>query len=228
MAYIFLDESGEFKKHNGDKYFVVGSFITGSQRRTAKGFRSWQRTKFPRKMRVQSEVKFSEVKIDKKLRLNTLKNISDLDVRIHYSYLLRSNIPNEFKYKTKLKDGHLYTQIIAETLESYLPLSDLEFRIFCDKRHLKGIKQSEFRDRISIHFRPLLPKNAIIQVEMIDSTTNANIQIADWIAGSIAWYLEKKPLGKECFQLLKNNILGDGLELFKDQWDFSNNQKTQT
>ena len=33
MAYIFLDESGQFTKHDNEQYFVVGSFMTGDYRR---------------------------------------------------------------------------------------------------------------------------------------------------------------------------------------------------
>lgn len=53
---------------------------------------------------------------------------------------------------------------------------------------------------------------------MIDSTTSENIQIADWISGAIGRYLEKKDLGEECYQILKNNIIQNGKELFKDYW----------
>ena len=53
---------------------------------------------------------------------------------------------------------------------------------------------------------------------MIDSTNSANIQIADWITGAIAWGLEEKQLGKECAGTLKNNIL-EGKELFKEYWE---------
>lgn len=71
MAYIFLDESGQFTKHNHEKYFVVGSFTVGNFRRTEKRFRSWQKSKFPKHIRNQSEIKFSEVKISDDLRLKT-------------------------------------------------------------------------------------------------------------------------------------------------------------
>ena len=53
---------------------------------------------------------------------------------------------------------------------------------------------------------------------MIDSTTSANIQIADWISGALARYHEKKVLCDECYGLLKNNILKPD-ELFKDYWE---------
>jgi len=36
MAYIFLDESGQFTKRPNEKYFVVGSFTIGNPRRTEK------------------------------------------------------------------------------------------------------------------------------------------------------------------------------------------------
>lgn len=47
--FIFLDESGEFTKHNDEQYFVVGSFTIGDQRRTDRSFRAWIQAKFPRK-----------------------------------------------------------------------------------------------------------------------------------------------------------------------------------
>ena len=218
MAYIFLDESGQFTKHNDEEFFVIGSFIVGDPRRTEKQFRGWQREKFPKKLRHQPEIKFSEVKIEENLRLRTLKFIADLDVRINYSYLSRKNIPADYVKKDKLQSGLLYTNIIAETLEMYLPINDLEFRVFCDERHLKGIKRSKFKEIIVSNLLPQLPKGAIIQIEMLDSKKNANIQIADWIVGALAWWLEKKTLGEECGQILKNNILNDGKELFKDYW----------
>lgn len=110
----------------------------------------------------------------------------------------------------------------------YLPTTDLEFRVFCDQRHLKGIKRSEFKKILKARTIPELPHNAIFQIEMIDSTSNANIQIADWISGALARYFENKELGKECYQILKNNILGEGKELFKNNWENAVKQKTQS
>ena len=219
MPHIFLDESGQFTKYKDEKYFVIGTFTVGNPRRTEKQFRVWQRTKFPRKLRHQPEIKFSEIKISDKLRLKTLKFISDLDVRIHYSYLLKRNIPGEYRKKDRLKSGLLYTNVVGETLEMYLPISDREFRLFCDKRHLKGIKRSEFKKFLEARLYSQLPSGTAIQIEMLDSITNSNIQIADWISGALAWYLEKKKLGEECFRILKNNLLGEGKELFKEYWE---------
>lgn len=224
MTNIYLDESGEFKKRNKNKYFVVGTFTIGEPRRTAKQFRSWQHSRFPKKMRFQSEIKFADIKIEDNLRLKTLRFFASLDVRIRYVYLLRENIPIEYRDKEKIKSGLLYTHIISRTLEMFLPISDLEFRVFCDNRHLKGITKAKFKEIIITSLLPQLPKNTIIQIETVDSTTNENVQIADWIAGSLARYHNEKPLGKELFDILKNNILSSE-EMFKDYW--FNKQKTQ-
>lgn len=218
MAFIFIDESGQFTKHNNEQYFVIGSFITGDPRRTEKKFKSWQKTRFPKKNRNQPEIKFSEVDISDELRLRTLKMISELDVRIKYTYLKRENIPSEFRHDGKLNTGILYTQVVAENLKLYASSSEKEFRVFCDQRHLKGITRKEFKDILTAGILPLLSKNSIVQIEMIDSMTSANIQIADWISGALARHHEKKNLCDECYEILKNNIVNSD-ELFKDHWD---------
>ena len=216
MTTIFIDESGQFIKHNDDDYFIVASFTIGNPRRTEKQFRSWQRNKFPRKLRHQPEIKFSEVKISDDLRLKTLKFISNLDVRIHYVYLLRKNIPDEYTQKDKLQSGLLYTNVIGELLEMYLPTPDSNFYVYCDERHLKGMKKAEFRNMLKARLIPQLPQNCLSHVDMLNSCDYSNIQIADWIVGALSRYLEKKPLGEECFRILKNNIIKEeGKELFK-------------
>lgn len=215
---IFLDESGQFTSCNGHQYFVIGSFTVGNHRRTEKAFRSWCNSKFPKRMRYQSEIKWSSTGIDESLRLKTIKHISQMDVRIRFTYLLKENIPTEFMKKNKkLNDGHLYMSIIGETLNMYLPTSDKEFRVFCDKRHLKGVKEAEFKRVVRARLLPSFSRGSIIQIEMVDSKANTNIQIADWIVGAIARFLEKKTNGKEYFDLLKNNIIDEGRELFTKQ-----------
>lgn len=215
--YIFLDESGQFTKHNHEEYFVVGSFTIGDQRRTDKAFRSWFCSKFPKKMRTQSEIKWSATGIDDPLRLKTIRRIAKLDVRIRYGFLLRKRIPDTYLRKGKIEGGLLYTNIIAEVLEMYLPVNEKEIHIFCDRRSLKGMKVAQFTQAIKAHLLPLCSPDTLIDVEMIDSTANANIQIADWIAGALAYYLEKKPSGEEYYRILKNNFLGEGKEFFNNR-----------
>ncbi|MBL7155016.1 MAG: DUF3800 domain-containing protein, partial [Candidatus Portnoybacteria bacterium] len=90
--FIFIDESGNF---TGDKepYFIIGGFITNNPRRTAKAFRKWQHTKFPKKIRYKSEVKFSDTGLNEELRLKTIEYFSRQDIRAFYTFLNKSNIP---------------------------------------------------------------------------------------------------------------------------------------
>ncbi len=213
--YIFLDESGNFTKHNHEEYFVIGSFTVGDQKRTSKGFRKWFRTKFPKKIRTQSEVKWSGSGVSDDLRLRTLKYISKLDVRIKYGYLLRSNIPSSYRNKkNKIDDGILYTNIVAEVLEQYVSTDEKEIHIFCDQRNLKGMTKQEFASSITAKLLPLCLPDTVIHIDMVDSSMNANIQIADWISGAIARYLEKGKNGDEYFKVFKNNFLSEGKEFF--------------
>jgi len=214
MPYIFLDESGQFTKHNHENYFVIASFTVGEPRRTAKGFRAWLRGHFPRKMRDLNEIKWSSTGFSDKLRLKTLREISKLDVRIRFAYLLHRNIPTNYRQKNKLQSGLLYTNIVGEILDSYLSITDKEFRIFCDQRRLSGMSEAEFKEVLKARLLPGLPKDTVIQIEMVDSASVVNIQIADWIAGALARYLEKGRLGEECYKILKGNIIGEGIELF--------------
>ncbi|MBI2436377.1 MAG: DUF3800 domain-containing protein [Candidatus Magasanikbacteria bacterium] len=226
MAHIFLDESGQFNTHKDGKYFIVGSFITKDPSYTKKKFRSWQQRKFPKKMRNQPEIKWSDIKITNELRLATLKFISNLNIGINFSYLLRKNIPSIYIKNKRIDTGTLYTHVIGETLSLYLPIQDQVCRIFCDKRHLKGITHTQFFNILQLQILPELPANTLVQIEMIDSMSNANIQIADWIAGAIASYIENKPLGKDYYHILKSNLLCPGKELFPDSRNITSKNST--
>lgn len=212
--HIFLDESGQFTKHNHEQYFVIGSFTVGEQKATNKAFKSWLHSRFPRKMRTQSEIKWSATGISDELRLRTIKHISNLNVRIRYGFLLRSNVPNTYRRKGKLDSGILYANIIAEILETYLPIDEKEIHIFCDRRSLKDMTKNEFESYVAGRLLPLCSLKTIINVQMVDSTSNANMQIADWISGAIARYLEKGKNGEDYFKILKNNFLDKGKEFF--------------
>lgn len=222
---IFLDETGQFNKQKNGEYFIIGSFTTGDPRRTAKRFHAWRHDHFPKKIRDLPEIKFSNNLIDDRLRVNTLREIVKLDVRIRYAFLAQKNIPLDYIYHDKVRTGHLYTNLVAQLLETYLPVSDNEFRVFCDQRNLKGVSQKEFIEDITANSLPHLSPKTIVQIAMIDSTTNDNIQIADWITGALGRFYNKGRLGEELFFTLKNNFISPGVELFKDTWSI--NQKTQ-
>ena len=219
IMFIFIDESGNF---TGDKepYFVVGGFITNNPRRTAKAFRKWQHTKFSnKKLRYRAEVKFSDTRLNENLRLKTVEYFGKQDIRIFYTFLSKSNIPSRYRKKKGLESGLLYTEIVAQSLNLLLPTTDSEFRLFRDERHLKKLPQTRFNEILKSSLLPNLPAKATIQIEALDSSTNPNIQIADWICGALFRYHNMGKNGEEFFLLLKNNIIKSGYrELFKDYW----------
>lgn len=167
-------------------------------------------------MRGQSEIKWSATGISDDLRLRTLRHLSKLDIRIRYGFLLRNNIPSLYKNKkNKINTGVLYTNIVGDVLESYLPTEDKEVYIFCDRKSLKGMTKQEFESAIISRLLPYCSPGTLIQVEMIDSTSNRNMQIADWVSGAIGRYLEKGKQGNDFFKILKNNFLDEGKEFFR-------------
>jgi len=215
--YIYLDESGSLTK-SSEKYFVVCSYTVGKSRRVAKAFRRWQKTKFPRKIKGQSEVKFNDPHIDDKLRVKTIRFLAKQDIRIFYAYLTKKNIPKEYHREGKVYEtGLLYTKIVGDTLELYLPLTEIELRVFRDQRILKGVVLSDFNEHLMARLLPQLPAKTILQIQAMDSTASPQIQVADWICGALARYHEKKPLGDEFYKILKNNIVEEK-ELFSDYW----------
>lgn len=214
MTYIFLDESGQFTKHDDGEYFIVGSFTIGDQRRTDKAWRSWLKEKFPPKMRTQSEIKWSQRGIPDDLRLKTLKHIARMDVRIRYGFLLRNNIPADYISGGKIQEGVLYTDIIGNILEQYMPPADKEVHIFCDQRHLKGMTKRQFQENIRARLLIKCSSDTLIDVQTINSISSSNIQISDWISGALARYHECGKFGEEFYKILNNNLLSKGQEFF--------------
>lgn len=214
--FVFLDESGNFKGGEGE-YFVVGGFVTGDPRRTAKAFRRWQYEKFPRKIRAKTEVKFTDTGLNDQLRLKTLAYFARQDIRILYSYLHTKNIPSEFRKGGSLETGHLYAEIVAQTLDVLFPVADNEFIVTLDHRQLKSMSQAEFRETTLLHLRLKFSPKAVVYVNTIDSATNANIQIADWICGALYRHYMQGINGDKFYEILLANIVRSK-EIFEDYW----------
>lgn len=219
--FTYLDESGSFygDKNNGtsDNFFVVGGFVTGDPQRTARAFLKWRQRKFPKRIRYKSEVKFSDSDLIDTLRVQTLQFFAQQDIRIFYTFLNTKNIPPQYRKKNRVEAGLLYTELIAQTLNLLVPSTDPEFRIFRDHRHLIGVSQTQFNEVIKASVLLGMPAKTLIQINAVDSTTNQNIQIADWICGALAAHYHKKKQGEAYVAVLKNNIIASK-EAFEDFW----------
>lgn len=215
--FIYLDESGNFKGNKED-YFIVGGFITGEPIRVARIFRKWQHQKFPKKLRYKTEVKFSDTGLTEKIRLKTLEYFIQHDLRIFYSFLNTTNIPLGYRQAKRLKSGLLYAEIVAQTIHLLLPTADTALRIFRDTRHLAKISQAKFNEIVQLNLLPDLHAKTFIQIKVVNSTDNPNIQIADWICGALFRYYNKGKNGKKYFSVLKSSIVGSK-EMFEKYWE---------
>ncbi|MCX6789347.1 MAG: DUF3800 domain-containing protein [Candidatus Gribaldobacteria bacterium] len=224
--YIFIDESGDLCGKQSE-FFVVGGFITNDPRRTARVFRKWRKTKFTnKKLRYRTELKFSDTRLAEEMRLKTLGNLAQSDIRIFYVFFKVKNIPENYHNKKGVETGLLYTEIVEQALRFLLPTGDLEFRVYRDFRQLKGVSQAKFNELLKIGLSPNLSKKAVVQLEAVNSANNTNIQIADWICGALFRYYNKGKNGDRYFSLFKNSIVV-AEELFKDYWEnFAKNKKS--
>jgi hypothetical protein len=216
MPHIYLDESGNLTKSNG-QYFVVASFTVGSPDRVARAFLKWQKRKFPRKLQSQ-EVKFNDPHLTDALRLKTIAFLSQQDIRVFYTFLRVANVPEQFRKQGVVSEtGLLYTEIVASTLDLYLPVTERDFTVIRDERSLKGINKGQFDEIIKTSLLPHLPSQTDVNIHAVSSASNVPVQVADWICGALARYHEQKPKGDDLYQLLKNNIVQEK-ELFSDYW----------
>ncbi len=213
----YIDETGDLRRRD-TKYFIIGTFTVGDPMRIKNAFRRWQKSKFPKKLKHQTEVKFNDPHLTDDLRLKTIKHLAKQDIRIFYTYLKLKNIPEKYRKEGKVHEtGLLYTELVGYTLELYLPLTDREFRVYRDPRGLKGITVEKFNETVRAHLLPHLPVKVLFSIEAPDSTTNPLIQVADWVCGALGRYYERKVLGQEFYNALKNNIIQEK-ELFSDYW----------
>jgi len=215
--HIYLDETGNLIKRNG-RYFIVATYTVGDPERIDKAFRKWQKNKFPRILKNQAEVKFNDAHLTDSLRLKTIDYFSKQDIRIFYSFLKISNIPEEYRKKGVVyKTGLLYTEIVASTLELYLPVTEKQFIVIRDQRSLKGVTLSQFNEKLKIRLLPQLPAKTNFRIHSVDSTSSALVQVSDWICGALARFHENKQEGKAFYEKLKKNIIEEK-ELFSDYW----------
>lgn len=215
--YIFIDESGNFQGDK-EKLFIVGGFITGDQRATAKTFRKWQDKKFTsKKLKFRREVKFTDTRLTDKLRAQTLLYLTQQNIRVFYSFLKSKNIPLEFRKKGAIESGRLYTEIIAKTLDIIFPSAEPQVILSLDHRSLKKVSQKEFKENLRLHILLRLSKKASVYVNTVDSSADSNIQIADWICGALYRYYTNRSAGEEFYKILHSSIIASE-ELFKDCW----------
>lgn len=215
--HTYLDETGNLIKGK-ENYFIVASYTIGNPERIAKAFLKWQKNKFPKILRSQSEVKFNDPHLTDDLRLKSIRYLSQQDIRIFYTFLKVKNIPEEYRKKGVVHEtGLLYTEIVAATLELYFPLTEQNFIVTRDQRSLKGVTLQLFNEKLKLRLLAQLPAKTKLKIYAVTSSDNIHVQIADWICGALARFYENKANGQAFYEEMKGNIIEEK-ELFSDYW----------
>lgn len=205
MYYIYIDENGSLIKNDKKTYIVIGSFSTSDYMFTQKKIIAWFKNKLNKKS--TQEVKWSDRYISDTFRLKTLKYMLSLGIDITYSYQKNLNIPIKYFSTHGLETGYVYTDLIIQTIKKHNIKDKTYIYVFCDKVSLKNITTKEFISTIEGFFSQQLGKK--IYIQMVNSNNNPNIQIADWIAGSLHRFLTKGRLWKEIGCILQINHINE-------------------
>lgn len=215
--FVYLDESGNLTKTK-EMFFIIATYTVNDGARISKAFRKWQKSKFPRKLRDQAEVKFNDSHLTDELRLKTIEYLTKQDIRIFYTFLNSENIPEEYRKKGIVHEtGLLYTEIVAATVELYLPFTEKELMVIRDQRSLKSVPLKMFNEKLNLRLLPQLPAKINFKIQAVDSTSSVQVQVADWVCGALGRFYEGKPKGEAFYTLLKKNIIEEK-ELFLNYW----------
>lgn len=181
LLFVFLDEAGNFRG-NKDRYFVLAAFVTGNPRATRKCFLKAKRTKLPRKYRHYTELKFSDRVIPARFKKHVLRQLAKEDIWIYALLFDKNNMPAELLGHS---EGLTYCRLVGQLLE-LCPLAEASaIHVFLDRRHLKGLSRHEFNANLKAHLAFRLGPQVRLEIQHVDSTTNVNIQLADFVCGAI-------------------------------------------
>lgn len=200
--HIYIDESGQLSFNSKEHFFVVAGFSTYNQKEIQKKMKIWFQTKFPKKIRMQSEIKWTD-RIDDDLRIKTLMFMKKLDITIIFKFITKEILIKQYSTHRRFDPSKIYIDLLLEVLLNCNLNNNNFIYIRCDRRPMKNVTSQEFTEIIRKDLYEIVKLSTIIDVEMIDSTTSMGIQIADWIAGSIIRYLEKGYQWKEIGAVLE-------------------------
>ena len=203
--YYFFDESGQMSFKTEESIFVVAGFYTDNPKEIQKKMKIWFQTKFPRNMKILSEIKWT-AKISDELRISTLTCLKNLDISIIFKFITKEELIKRYFTFRKFDSTNVYTELLLEILHQHISSDTNTVYIFCDRRPLYNITSIDFIGMICRDLKKRVGTKIRIEMEMIDSTTSTGIQIADWIAGAIARYVEKGHLWKEIGQIFELDI----------------------
>lgn len=204
MICIYIDESGDlgfsFKKGSTSFFTVAALMIKdpATKKKSERIIKKARRKYLKKKGKQKREVKFSNS--SKKFRIGVLTELSKLDVKIFAISINKHNVIVDLKNDSSKLYNWLMKNLLMLCFEEELNGSvDVHF----DHR-LSGSAQEDFKSYILLQLSSELKKIPHITINHTDSVCDKNLQVVDFVCGSLRQAYEKQNL--EYHDIIKNRI----------------------
>ncbi|WP_342274498.1 DUF3800 domain-containing protein [Spiroplasma endosymbiont of Phycita roborella] len=187
MVFIILDESGTLSINNRHKYFVIAGYICKDIRKV-KFIYNKVKNNLKESLKNKIEIKATDLNVtEKAIFINQLLTLNDVKligiyINAKNPKLLKNikHIADKYNFLTKV----MLNKIFENIKEYFEDESEINFRI--DERQDKGLFPNGLEQYLKQNWKLCnVNENIKLNVKYLDSKTNLDIQMADYIANII-------------------------------------------
>jgi len=207
MYYIYLDEAYNLTPNSKNQLIVLGGFGTSEPKKIVKAYKKIRRFNLkPRQ--ISSEIKSADAIAIKRLIPQLFKALIGLDIVIYIIRQDKKIIPFKYWQKDKLNYEQLYLDLLIKLLKDVWNLEGHnKITVLVDYFTTKMDKNTmvhKIRSALKIKY-----SNKDFGIQFADSSSDFNLQIADFIVGAYLRNFKEGPdLSDFCFgQGLRLNIV---------------------
>ena len=174
--YIYIDESGDFGSiKKSSKYFLIALVTSRDNRQFDIFMRRLRSRKLPKKERKLPELKATLA--TKSFPKYFYSHLKELDFKVVAVTLDKKDIPSHLRKE----EGIIYLRMIEQGLVPLVKQKSNNYLITIDRKHFKKMSKEAFnlalKDFLLVEQHLKVP----VTIHQIDSTTNRNIQFADFM-----------------------------------------------
>jgi hypothetical protein len=201
--YVFLDEAGNLRDDR-NRHAVLVAFVTDQPKVTRKCFVRARQAKLPTKYQHYAEIKFSDRVIPDDFKKHVLRQLARTEIQIYALVVVKEHLPPEFRIQA---EGIIYCHLVGQLLELCGLEESNEVYLFLDRRSLQGLTRQEFDARLRHRLLCQLREGVRLEIQHPDSTTNVNVQVADFLCGAIFRKYERG--NQEHYALIERRIIAE-------------------
>lgn len=205
MYYIYLDEAYNLTPGARNQLIVFGGFGTTEPKKIVKAYKKIRRFNLKHRQ-IGAEIKSNDAIAIKKLIPKMFKILVGLDIVIYIIRQDKKIIPVKYWQKNKLNYEQLYLDLLINSLVNTWSLTERnQVSVILDSFQTKLIPKDEMIKKVRFAFNQKYP-NKFFKMRFMNSATDFNLQIADFIVGA---YLRSFRDGPD----LSDFRFGEGLRL---------------